>query len=65
MPAVVQIQKMRSWLLGEAGDADYGKLLRLGLLLHLLMGTRVKGDAVEVIVLGTNWSISNQNGCKY
>lgn len=62
---VVPKQKMRSWLLGEAGDTDYGKLLRLGLLLHLLMGTRVKGDAVEIIVLGTNWSISNQNGCKY
>ncbi|XP_023165462.2 beta-mannosidase-like [Drosophila hydei] len=49
---------MRCWLSSQLYDRQ---LFRLGLLLYLLMGTRVKGDAVEVIELSTNWSISNQN----
>lgn len=43
----------------------YGRLLGLGLLLGVLAVGRVEGDAVEVIELGSNWSLSNQNSCKY
>jgi len=38
--------------------------LRLGLLICIFLVSGVKGDAVEVIELGNNWTISNRNGCK-
>ncbi|EDW58688.1 beta-mannosidase [Drosophila virilis] len=39
----------------------YDRLLGLGLVLGVLLVGRVEGDAVEVIELGSNWSLSNQN----
>lgn len=36
--------------------------LGLGLLLCIFLVSEVKGDAVEVIELGNNWTISNRNG---
>lgn len=43
---------------------EAGTGLALGYALLMLCMQRVKGDAVEVIELTSNWSISNRNGCK-